>query len=102
MKFNLSILLFFISILIGQQNQFAGSEACSSCHPDQYDSWMNCEDFEMMVPQYRLRTNDGAKDFGLERFGWEDFYVVFEHRDSCEDEETDRGVADFYFKVVVT
>ena len=39
MKFNLSILLFFISILIGQQNQFAGSEACSSCHPDQYDSW---------------------------------------------------------------
>ena len=70
--------------------------------PDQYDSWMNCEDFEMMVPQYRLRTNDGAKDFGLERFGWEDFYVVFEHRDSCEDEETDRGVADFYFKVVVT
>jgi len=70
--------------------------------PDQYDSWINCEDFEMMSQQYRLQTNDGAKDFGLERFGWEDFYVVFEHIDSCEDEATDRGVADFYFKVVVT
>ncbi len=33
MKFNLSILLFFISILIGQQNQFAGSEACFSSKP---------------------------------------------------------------------
>ena len=70
--------------------------------PDQYDSWINCEDFEMKSQQYRLQTNDGAKDFGLERFGWEDFYVVFEHKDSCEDEATDRGVADFYFKVVVT
>ena len=71
--------------------------------PDQYDSWMNCEDFEMMAPQYSMRyTSDGSKDFGLEKFGWGDFYVVFEHSDSCDSEETDRGVADFYFKVVVT
>ena len=74
--------------------------------PDQYDSWINCEEFEMNDPAYRVRGDPDngrqTKDFGLERFGWDTFYVVFEHRYSCDDERSDAGVADFWFKVIVT
>ena len=39
MKYSFLILVFFNSLFFGQNNQFSGSETCSSCHPDQYDSW---------------------------------------------------------------
>ena len=82
---------------------------------EQYDSWANCEDFEMDDPQYRWR-GDGDGNGGLSipaisinmeesRFvGWGTFYVVFERgvHDSCDEEDDSLGVAEFSFKVVVT
>ena len=81
---------------------------------EQYDSWVNCEDFEMNDPQYRWwGDGDGngglsipAKSINMEesRFvGWGTFYVVFERgvHDSCDEEDDSLGVAEFSFKVVV-
>lgn len=79
---------------------------------EQYDSWANCEDFEMDKAQYRW-SGDGdgngglsipAKSINLENFGWGTFYVVFERGvwDSCDVEDDSLGVAEFSFKVVVS
>ena len=83
---------------------------------EQYDSWANCEDFEMKSPQYYW-WGDGeghvgvgihglsvpAREINLENFEWETFYVVFERGpDSCDEEDDSLPVAEFSFKVVVT
>ena len=79
---------------------------------EQYDSWANCEDFEMKSPQYSW-FGDGVGDpmtmsipaieINLENFEWETFYVVFERGpDSCDEEDDSLPVAEFSFKVVVT
>ena len=79
---------------------------------EQYESWANCEDFEMNHPQYTWNGDgDGnggliipAREINLENFGWGTFYVVFERgvHDSCDEEDDSLGVAEFSFKVVVT
>ena len=77
---------------------------------EQYDSWVNCEDFEMNHPQYYWWGSDSnggliipAREINLENFGWGTFYVVFERGpDSCDEEDDSLGVAEFSFKVVVT
>ena len=72
---------------------------------EQYDSWANCEDFEMNDPQYYWWGDDTQppREINLENFGWGTFYVVFERGpDSCDDEDDSVGVAEFSFKVVVT
>ena len=32
-------ILFLISIVNADQDQFVGSKACQSCHPDQFSTW---------------------------------------------------------------
>ena len=72
---------------------------------EQYDSWANCEDFEMKDPQYYWWGDDTQppREINLENFEWETFYVVFERGpDSCDEEDDSLPVAEFSFKVVVT
>ena len=66
---------------------------------DQYDSWSMCEDFE-------------ANDFFSEEFStgasmegeidYDDFYVIFDHPNSCDEEDASTPIVEFSFKVIVS
>ena len=40
-RWRISILALGWSCLFGQSNQFVGSDACATCHPDQFSTWQN-------------------------------------------------------------
>ena len=66
---------------------------------DQYDSWSMCEGFE-------------ANDFFSEEFStgasmegeidYDDFYVIFDHPNSCDEEDASTPIVEFSFKVVAS
>ena len=99
-----------IEVLSTESSRESGAKIWMYIFPlEQYDSWANCEDFEMNDPQYRWWGDDTTppREINMEesRFvGWGTFYVVFERgvHDSCDEEDDSLGVAEFSFKVVVT
>tara|TARA_A100001037_G_scaffold118364_1_gene107859 strand:- start:45 stop:479 length:435 start_codon:yes stop_codon:yes gene_type:complete len=67
---------------------------------EQYDSWLMCEDFDM-IGSFSEEFSTGASMEGeIEHDG--DFYVVFDHPNSCDEEDASTPVVEFSFKVVVS
>ena len=65
---------------------------------DQYDSWMSCEYFDYYESFSELNST-GTSIKG--KIDVEDFYVVFDHPNSCDEEETS-AVVEISFKVTAT
>ena len=67
---------------------------------EQYDSWLMCEDFDM-IGSFSEEFSTGASMEGeVEHDG--DFYVVFDHPNSCDEEDASTPVVEFSFKVVAS
>ncbi len=66
---------------------------------DQYDNWMNCEDFDA-ESSFSEAYSTGASMEG--EIDWDDFYVVFDHPNSCDEEDASTPVAEISFKVVAS
>jgi len=64
---------------------------------DQYDSWVMCEDFESN-DSFSEEFSTGASIEG--EIDYDDFYVVFDHPNSCDEEDASTPIAEFSFKVV--
>ena len=65
---------------------------------DQYDNWMNCEDIDV-EHSFSEANSTGASMEG--EIDWDDFYVVFDHPNSC-DEEVTSAVVGISFKVIAS
>ena len=62
--------------------------------PDQYDSWVMCEDFDM-IDSFSEELSMGASMEG--DFYFDDFYVVFDHPNSCDEEDASTPIVEFSF-----
>ena len=67
---------------------------------DQYDSWVMCEDFESNDSFSEEFSTGASMEGEIEHDG--DFYVVFDHPNSCDEEDASTPVVEFSFKVVVS
>ena len=65
---------------------------------DQYDSWDYCEYFDYYESFSELNST-GTSIKG--KIDLEDFYVVFDHPNSCDEEETS-AVVEISFKITAT
>ena len=59
---------------------------------DQYDTWVMCEDFESN-DSFSEEFSTGASMEG--EIDNDDFYVVFDHPNSCDDEDASTPIADY-------
>jgi hypothetical protein len=67
-------------------------------NPDQLDSWTSCEYFDYYESFSELNSTGTSIK---EKIDAEDFYVVFDHPNSCDEEETS-AVVEISFKVTAT
>ena len=66
---------------------------------NQYDSWSMCEDFEAN-DSFSEEFSTGASMEG--EIDYDNFYVVFDHPNSCDEEDASTPVAEISFKVVAS
>ena len=66
---------------------------------NQYDSWSMCEDFEAN-DSFSEEFSTGASMEG--EIDYDNFYVVFDHPNSCDEEDASTPVVEISFKVVAS
>ena len=66
---------------------------------NQYDSWSMCEDFEAN-DSFSEEFSTGASMEG--EVDYDDFYVIFDHPNSCDEEDASTPIVEFSFKVIVS
>ena len=64
---------------------------------NQYDSWAMCEDFEAN-DSFSEEFSTGASMEG--EIDYDNFYVIFDHPNSCDEEDASTPIVEFSFKVV--
>ena len=66
---------------------------------NQYDSWSMCEDFEAN-DSFSEEFSTGASMEG--EIDYDDFYVIFDHPNSCDEEDASTPIVEFSFKVIAS
>ena len=66
---------------------------------DQYNSWAYCEDFDANEEFSEIYSTGASMEGEID---YDNFYVVFDHPNSCDEEDASTPVAEISFKVVAS